>query len=660
MAERKKRILFHSNYCGAPTGNGDNVKNIMTYLYKTKKYEIANYANQIVEGNPDFNKWPWKVFGSLPANQNQLNEINNNPGLQHKCGYGFYNLDKVITEFKPDIYISLEDFWQNTLCENINKKWWNKTNCLISWTADSKPLLKDSLELAPKIKNHYVWSKFAEKEFKREAGRLKKKLLEAKTDEEKKNLQEKITAYEQVKTIRGMMNTERFYPLELHQKIELRKKYNIDQDTFVIGSGSRNQLRKKFDTVIEGFSIFKKENPKVKTKLLFYTDLREGWDISRLADQYGINSEDILFVYKCRLTNTYVILPNKGQDIDNPINGAQKSLVTVGINDHLPVECINEFLNLLDCFTLPITSGGQEYWTYQAKLCEVPTLLNSYSCFEDLFDEETGSLEIDQAFTREIGTEFIKAAPYASSLAKQLKKAYEMGYLKRKELGKTARQWVLNNASIEVIGKQWEKIIEDFPIIEWDFNLVEKAEKKDPTAYVPPILDNEQWVRSLYKNILGYPNPDTNGLNNWLERLKNEPRDKIEQIFRQIAQQDNAKEGTNQNISLESLVDKKPALLLILKESIGDLVNLTALLPSIKKAYPDHYIYLATDPVHFEIFKYSKFIYRTIPYTPILDSEIAMTGQGENRGIFDIFMHAGVTTQKFLNYLTNNNIDLLK
>ena len=39
---RKKRVLFLTDYAGAFTGFGKNCKLLLTYLYKTDKYEILN------------------------------------------------------------------------------------------------------------------------------------------------------------------------------------------------------------------------------------------------------------------------------------------------------------------------------------------------------------------------------------------------------------------------------------------------------------------------------------------------------------------------------------------------------------------------------------------------------------------------------------------
>src|SRR3990167_8676490 len=273
---KKKKILFHSNYCGAPTGFGGFMRELLTYLYKTNKYELFLYASGATWESPDFARWPFKIFGTLPTSPQEIAELNKDPNLARMASYGLVNIDKVINEVKPDIYCGIEDFWAMNYC--VDKPWFDKINSMICWTADSIPLLEDAVIKAPKIKHHYVWADFATKEFHR-------------------------LGFSNVKTLRGTVNTKVYKRLSNQERIDLRKKYNIPLDCFCIGSLSRNQLRKLWSNSLEGYKLFRQSNPKT---------------------------------------------------------GQEKSLITVGVDHPLTVEQINEWYNLLDCFLLPITSGGQE------------------------------------------------------------------------------------------------------------------------------------------------------------------------------------------------------------------------------------------------------------------------------------------------------------
>ena len=80
----------------------------------------------------------------------------------------------------------------------------------------------------------------------------------------------------------------------------LRETNNIDKSSYIIGFVFRNQLRKSIPNLIEGFKIFRKNNPDITNpKLLLHTDFREGWDLKRLADEHDVKWEDILTTHIC-------------------------------------------------------------------------------------------------------------------------------------------------------------------------------------------------------------------------------------------------------------------------------------------------------------------------------------------------------------------------
>ena len=151
----KKKILFHSNSAKAYTGFGKNAKNIIKYLYKTGKYEIIEFANGLQWGDKSLLLRPWKAQGSIPNNPSILQKMNQDPNLGRIGGYGGLSIDQAVKEFKPDVYLGVEDIW--AFAGYWDKPWWDKINHMIWTTLDSQPILPQALEAAPKTKNFYVW-----------------------------------------------------------------------------------------------------------------------------------------------------------------------------------------------------------------------------------------------------------------------------------------------------------------------------------------------------------------------------------------------------------------------------------------------------------------------------------------------------------------------
>ena len=120
---KKKTILFHSNFCRAFTGFGKNKKNILRYLYNKDKYNIIELANGLHWDDPHTKTVPWTCRGSLPPS-NELAGLS--PEEQREEGYGKKLVDRAIEEFKPDVYIGIEDIW--AFGSYPSKPWWNKIN----------------------------------------------------------------------------------------------------------------------------------------------------------------------------------------------------------------------------------------------------------------------------------------------------------------------------------------------------------------------------------------------------------------------------------------------------------------------------------------------------------------------------------------------------
>ena len=488
---QKKKILIQTDFSLSKTGFARSIRAILTHLYELDKYELVHYCCGLNYSNPVLQKTPWKSIGCLPDSQQEIEAINKDPNLARNAGYGAYLLDKVIEQEKPDIYIAIQDFWGVDFA--IDKKWWNKIPCAIWTTLDSLPLLPSAVEKAPKIENYWIWSSFATKEFHR-------------------------LGHKHVKTLHGALDTKYFHRLPQYKRNQLKQDAGLDLDTFIVGFVFRNQLRKSAPNLLEGFSLFKKENIGVKAKLLLHTSYKEGWNINRLADQYGVDKADILTTYICQACNRYEIKSHCGEEIPCKFCGQQKSMITTGVGKGVTETQLNEVYNLMEVYCHPFTSGGQEIPVQEAKLTELVTLVTNYSCGEEICEDGAGSLPLEWSQYTEHGTEFIKASTYPSSICKQLTKVYKMPVSKRLEMGRQARQWTINGYSSEVICKRLMEFIDGAPETKYDFKPEEDLKK--PNAQIPSIENEKEWLKYMYKNILNMDVSDQDsGLGFWQGEL---------------------------------------------------------------------------------------------------------------------------------------------
>ena len=602
---KKKKIVFHSNHSKAFTGFGKNTKNVLRYLFKTGKYEIVEFANGLTWNDPSLKNMPWKTVGSLPQDPSLLQKLNQDPQLGRAAGYGAQMVDKIISEEKPDLYIGSEDIWAfNGYTE---REWWNKTNCMIWTTLDSLPILPDAVNKAPDIKNYYVWSSFAEKALN-EIG------------------------HKHVKTLHGAIDCSTFFRLQDEQRLNLRKYHGINPSDFIIGFVFRNQLRKSVPNLLDGFKMFIDQNPGVNAKLLLHTHWAEGWDIPRFLNEKKINPNLILTTYFCEACGSYEVRSFTGQNQQCRSCGAKK-LNTTNTKQGVTESQLNEVYNLMDVYCHPFTSGGQEIPIQEAKLTELITLVTNYSCGEDSCNEESGGIPLDWSEYREPGTQFIKASTSAFSIAKNLKKIYNMKLEKRLAQGKKSRDYVIREYSDEAIGKKLEAIIDKMPEVNWDFDLSFKP--RNPNYIPPEIPDDGEWIKDLYKNILNREIDERDsGHQHWMKRINSDMnRAQILEYFQSVAQQENNEQN---KISIKELTeegDDKKALFLC-SGDFNIIFAATSLFESFKEKYPETDLYFSCHPQFFSILNGNPYVKKCIPLSEGMENELTMLNNG-----FDYFFN---------------------
>ena len=623
---RKKRVLVHSDFVLLKTGFAKNAKLVLSYLYKTGKYELAQLACGTNKSNPAFKSLPWKTYGTLPDSQEEIARLKHDQKMMNHVNYGNFVLDKVIEDFKPDVYLGVQDIWGVAFASD--KDWFNKISSCIWTTLDSKPILPMALEKADKIKNYWIWADFATKEMHR-------------------------LGHKHVETVRGCLNDEDFFKFDDNYRLGLRQAFNIEKDAYVVGFVFRNQLRKSVPNLLKGFKIFcdsKKDDR--KKYLLLHTNFQEGWNILKLAEEHGIDKKQILTTYICSECNSYFIKDYSGEENSCGVCGAEKSVNTTAINCGVSEEQLNEVYNLMDVYCHPFTSGGQEIPIQEAKLCELVTLVTDYSCGEDMCVPEAHSYALDWHEYREHGTEFIKASTDHESIAKNLSKAYELSDEKKKEYGVLGRNWVIENFSVKNIGKRIEKFLDDSPNLEEDF-VVKKD--KNPEAEIDNELSDKEWIKSLYKKILSIEAKDEDdGFKHWIKELeKGGSREGILAKFRSVARGDKEEQNTLKDYLDED--DEGKRILYVIPERAGDIYMSTSLFKNIKLNYPEHNLYVSVKSQYSDILHGNPYVHKVIPFFKECENTLLMEGKGDHQGFFDILFLSHLMAQKHLNYLHNGN-----
>jgi glycosyltransferase involved in cell wall biosynthesis len=631
----KKTIVYQSNFSRLLTGFGRVTRTLLRYLHKTGKYTIVEAANGLAFDSMETQKQPWICHGTAasPETQSQLQSIADHGERDLKlraANYGFFGIDKIVEQYKPDAVVLAEDVWG---FEGYDKKtWFKKTNPVLWTTLDSLSLLPSAVDAASKYDNYFVWATFAEEAFK-ELG------------------------YSNVKTLHGCIDPEPFYRLEDSKKTNLRNKFGIEKDAIIIGLISRNQLRKGFPHLILALKELKARNPDKKIKLLLHTSWKEGFNLKRFAEENGVDLADILTTYYCRACRGYEVKSFCGHDLNCKSCGSSGTCNTVDIIHAVDDTQLNEVYNLMDIACLPLTSGGLEFFTLESKLCELPLLCTNYSCGTDAVKENSGGFALDWVPDVEIGSDFIKSRTKVSSIVEKAEWLMSISEEERRNIGRQGRQFILDNYSIDVVGKKWEELLDNLPNKDWD--APENQPQPHTPSYIPPAnLSPQDFALDLFANIL-HEKVDKNHsqVKHWVDHLaRSNDYQGVYNHFVNLANQHNTRLN-HKTIDFSELLDPtdEKRLLVVMPESAGDVIIINSLIPRLAKLYPEFRIYFATKPQFKELIEHLPEIHRVLDYLPIMDDIFAMTGRSGHSGFFDYCFLPHGSTQRFMTYQQRNN-----
>lgn len=656
--DRKKRIGFVTNSAVAiKTGFQRNAETLISYLYKTGKYEIFHLVQGFKHDDPRILEMqPWNTKGTITDEDFQNQRFQTDPNFQRFVSYGNLAVEKWVIDNKLDSVVHIEDIWSSSPDFYWKKDWFNfiKKNFINHTTLDSVPILKEALTWAENCPNFWVWADFAEREMK-EIDPVK---------------------YGHVQTTYGTLNCEDFQILGSEERAELRKKFGISPNEIIINMTSRNQLRKLFYANIEGLSKYKRlYSSGKKVRLLFHTSWSdaETWPLDIIRQEHGLDQDDILTSYYCSECRNWSVRPFYGEKQDCPHCGAKNAYSTAGINSTITSKDLSKIYGICDAMSHQMTSGGLEYAIVEGLLCGLPVGTNGYSSGET-FTRLPFVENIDFTLTREPNqSAFYKAVPNPNAVAKFFKKIADMTPEKRREIGLRGRRFVLENFHVNVIGKKFENFFDNAEFLDWEqyHSFKKDYDVKTPDAEIDINIESDvDFIKSLYKNIMKMDLPiDDSGFVGWLNNLTSLPpetspdqklsvRKRIWDAFKEIAHKENVK---NNPIDYKTFIDfdrPNKRLILAMKQSGGDIFMTTSLLKGIKKKYGKNTdIYFMCDPKYNEILEGNPYIHKVIPWFDPFANEMNAIGAGkkEEDRFFHYFLFPAVSTQAFLNYLSQKN-----
>jgi len=368
------------------------------------------------------------------------------------------------------------------------------------------------------------------------------------------------------KAMRPGVDLDVFKPMS---RDEVRDYWNINKtDKFpIIGTVMRNQSRKLYPDLIDGFARMKEkykgESLVDKAVLLIHSawpDNMHSYDYPRHVmrlEAYswmphhlkGLRGSILqtMFCYACKQASIGFAMnlwnrPIQENRIKLPCPQCGKTEAsTPNTNIGFDRETLAKLYNLMDLYVQCSICEGDGMPIQEAKSCGVPTLVTDYTAMREKgrFPEYSHFPEIGYTkdnYSCHLGGEVIdvgryyyepetsckRALPNIEDLADKMRNMISDSD-RMQELRSQARKCVEQNYDWNILWKQWEYVIDNVKILDrsstWNSPIA--AHDMVHAATPPDGLNNQQYVEWLYLNVLKYPHVDTNGAQMWLHHLEN-------------------------------------------------------------------------------------------------------------------------------------------
>lgn len=568
----KKRILFCGEASNLSTGFSTYYRELIPRLVATGKYEIAEFGSYARQDDPkvqEFIQGRWKFYGVMPTTQEEAKQFQQpspHPRTrgQNTNQFGEYKFNHVVADFKPDIVIDIRDWWMLEYQERSVFRDWYKW--VVMPTVDAEPQAEEWMKTYENAEMVLAYSDYGVHALRRQSQLMP-------------NMKRKVRVFP--KAMRPGVDLETFKPMD---KGEVREHWNLNKDNPVIGTVMRNQSRKLYPDLIDGFALMKekfKGEPQVdKAVLLIHSswpDNAHSYDyprhIMRLEslDWMPYHSKGIrgsvlqsMYCHDCKEPSVTFAMNLHGKPIQDgriklpcPHCGkVEASPPNTG--NSFSREDLAKLYNLMDLYVQCSICEGDGMPIQEAKACGVPTLVTDYTAMREKgrfpnysHFEELGITKENYTCTK--GGDVIDVGRYYYEPETNCKRAHpdieDMAFKMRamltaeqhlKNLGREARECTEENYDWNKMWKQWEYVLDNIKVKDrsatWDSPI--EAHEEFTSVPVPEGLTDEQYVEWLYLNILKYPAVDPEGAKTWIQHLSlGVPRDQIMKQFVAIGNQ---------------------------------------------------------------------------------------------------------------------------
>lgn len=411
-----------------PSGFGNYTREILSRLYNTNKYELAElscYRNNAVPKTE-----PWKIYPvSVLASDPLYNEFIQNPNNK----FGQWRFDIALLDFKPDIVVDVRDFWNFSYQERSPLRPFFKW--VIAPTYDSDPPKIDTFQIfnnADKLLFHTQWAKDTYLSYNKLA----------------KNIGPVVS---------DSVDPAVFRPLDTQKNIH-KTIMGLPENSFVIGTVMRNQKRKLIPDLFDILNKIINNNSNKNIILYLHSSFPEpnGWNIPSLLLEYNLEN-NVYITYKCKKCNKFWASKYQGE-YSKCYCGHNASICSV--NNGLNQDELNDIYNLFDIYIQYAICEGFGIPQVEAAAAGIPIITVDHGAMREVGDK-VGAYIVDIAKKfKELETEAFRVYPNNNTCVDILQKLIDTPNKDLLIRGQKTRQLLLANYSWQKTAKIFEDLFD--------------------------------------------------------------------------------------------------------------------------------------------------------------------------------------------------------
>lgn len=471
---KRKKILWVGEFSLLNTGYSKAAKELLLRFHQSQKYEIAELACYMHEGDHRRSNLPWTLYGNMPSNDAQeatYNRVN-------CCQFGEWRFDDVCLDFQPDIIIDIRDPWM-VLFETMSP-FRHFYHLMLMPTIDSAPQMEQAHSIYKNADTIFAYSEYG------------KRVIEG---ESKGNIK--------VSDILPLGVNLNIYKPPLNKR-QHRSNFGFLPNINIIGTVMRNQRRKLYPDLFKAFKKFL-ENPKFKdnTYLYLHTSYPDvGWDIPKLIKENHLSGK-VLFTYICKNCNT--IMPSFFKDARCVCPSCNTySMQLPGTQVGVTEEQLASIYNLFDVYVQYAVCEGLGLPAIEAAACGIPIMEVNYSAMESVLKDLHGTPIAVEKLFRDSDTSSWRALPNNEDFIEKLE---GLLILSKKEKGGNLRKTkdaVKRLYNWDIIAKKWMQYIDSVPLRDVKDTWKSPPRIMNNSISKLPHLPHSKLVRWCLDNILGH------------------------------------------------------------------------------------------------------------------------------------------------------------